>query len=81
MKNILFIIRKSSESAYQDCIESIKVLKKPSVYSVKCISYSTSDVCTASDVYVALCQNEKPDISIIMDDTVLLADDNLLRNH
>lgn len=79
MKNILFIVHKSSESAYQDCVESIKALKIPSLYSVECIYYSTSDVCTASDVYVALCQNKKPDISIIMDDTVLLADDNLLR--
>lgn len=79
MKKILFIIRKTSESAYQDCVESIKALKIPSLYSVECIYYSTSDVCTASDVYVALCQNKKPDISIIIDDTVLLADDNLLR--
>ena len=79
MKKILFIIRKSSEDAYQECINSIKALKRPSLYSIKCIAYGGSEVFTASDVYLALYQNENPDITIIIDDNVLFVNDNLLR--
>lgn len=78
MKKILFIIRKTSESAYQDCLESITALKMPAGYIVKNAPYEILDVFSASDAYLDVCQAESPDISIILDDTVLLVYDNLL---
>ena len=39
MKKILFIIRKTSESAYKDCLESITALKMPAGYTVKNAPY------------------------------------------
>lgn len=77
-EKILFIIRKTSESAYKDCLESITALKMPAGYIVKNAPYEILDVFSASDAYLDVCQAECPDISIILDDTVLLVYDNLL---
>lgn len=74
----MFIIRKTSESAYKDCLESITALKMPAGYIVKNAPYEILDVFSASDAYLDVCQAECPDISIILDDTVLLVYDNLL---
>lgn len=70
-EKILFIIRKTSESAYKDCLESITALKMPAGYIVKNAPYEILDVFSASDAYLDVCQAESPDISIILDDTVL----------
>lgn len=78
MKKILFIIRKTSESAYQDCLESITALQMPDGYIASSVSYESPDGLSVSDVYLHVCQAEQPDISIILDDTVLLVHDNLL---
>lgn len=67
----MFIIRKTSESAYKDCLESITALKMPAGYIVKNAPYEILDVFSASDAYLDVCQAESPDISIILDDTVL----------
>lgn len=78
MKKILFIIRKTSESAYQDCLESITALKMPAGYIASSVSYESPDGLSVSDVYLHECQTESPDISIIVDDTLLFVHDNLL---
>lgn len=78
MKKILFIIRKTSESAYQDCLESITALKMPAGYIASSVSYQSPDGLSVSDVYLHECQTESPDISIILDDTLLFVHDNLL---
>ena len=80
MKKILFIINKTSDEKYKDCIEAINALKRPLLYSLKFASYTAGDVFTISDAYLALYEKENPDISIIMDDTVLLVNENLLRD-
>ena len=80
MKKILFIINKTSDAKYKECIEAINALKRPLLYSIKFASYTAGDVCTTSDAYLALQEQENPDISIIMDDTTLLVNENLLRD-
>lgn len=50
----------------------------PARYTVKNAPYEILDVFSASDAYLDVCQAECPDISIILDDTVLLVYDNLL---
>lgn len=80
MKKILFIINKTSDEKYKECIEAINALKRPLLYSLKFASYTAGDVFTTSDAYLALYEKENPDISIIMDDTVLLVNENLLRD-
>ena len=80
MKNILFIINKTSDEKYKECIEVINALKRPLLYSLKFASYAAGDVFTTSDAYMALYEKENPDISIIMDDTILLVNENLLRD-
>lgn len=80
MKKILFIINKTSDEKYKECIEAINALKRPLLYSLKFASYAAGDVFTTSDAYMALYEKENPDISIIMDDTILLVNENLLRD-
>ena len=80
MKKILFIINKTSDERYKECIEAINALKRPLLYSLKFASYTVGDVFTTSDAYLALYEKENPDISIIMDDTVLFVNENLLRD-
>lgn len=80
MKKILFIINKTSDEKYKECIEAINALKRPLLYSLKFASYTAGDVFTTSDAYLALYEKENPDISIIMDDTVLFVNENLLRD-
>ena len=80
VKKILFIINKTSDAKYKECIEAINALKRPLLYSIKFASYTAGDVCTTSDAYLALQEQENPDISIIMDDTTLLVNENLLRD-
>lgn len=80
MKKILFIINKTSDEKYKECIEAINALKRPLLYSLKFASYAAGDVFTTSDAYLALYEKENQDISIIMDDTVLFVNENLLRD-
>lgn len=80
MKKILFIINKTSDAKYKECIDAINALKRPLLYGIKLASYVAGDVFTTSDAYLALCEKENPDISIVMDDTVLLVNENLLRD-
>lgn len=77
MKKILFIIHKSTEGAYKECIRSIEVLKRPSTYVIKCVSYG-ADVFSSGDAYAVAYQSEAPDISVLIDDTMLFVDDNFL---
>ena len=80
MKKILFIVNKTSDEKYKECIKAINALKRPLLYSLKFASYAAGDVFTTSDAYLALYEKENPDISIIMDDTTLLVNENLLRD-
>lgn len=80
MKKILFIINKTSDEKYKECIEAINALKRPLLYKMKFASYVAGDIFTTSDAYLALYEKENPDISIIMDDTTLLVNENLLRD-
>lgn len=50
----------------------------PAGYIVKNVPYEILDVFSASDAYLDVCQAESPDISIILDDTVLWVYGNLL---
>ena len=80
MKKILFIINKTSDNNYKACIDAINYLKKPLVYSVGFASYTAGKPLLTSDVYLAVQEQQNPDISIIMDDTVLVVNENLLRD-
>lgn len=80
MKKILFIINKTSDSRYKACIDAINDLKASFMYAVGFASYSVGDTLSSSDAYLTLQEKENPDISIIMDDTVLVVNENLLRD-
>ena len=79
MKKILFIVHKSSERAFQDCINSINELKKPMLFNTMLVTYDDNGVSAVSNAYLEACRTENPDISIIMDDTVLLVNEKCLR--
>lgn len=79
-KKILFIVRKSSENAYKECINSIDALKIPLRCSIGYASYDANDTFQPLDVYLAMYQSESPDISIIVDDTVLFVYEDLLND-
>lgn len=80
MKKILFIINKTSDSRYKTCIDAINDLKCPFMCAVGFASYTAANPLLTSDLYLAMQEQENPDISIIMDDTVLLVNENLLRD-
>lgn len=50
------------------------------MYAVGFASYTVGKPLFTSDVYLAVQEQQNPDISIIMDDTVLLVNENLLRD-
>ena len=77
MGKIVFIINKTSEDKYKECAEAINNLKIPASYSVAFATYNAGEVYT-SNVYLNICNKENPDISIIMDDTVIVVNENLL---
>ena len=80
MKKILFIINKTSDSKYKACVNAINDLKFPFMYAVGFTSYTAGEPLLTSDVYLAAQEQHNPDISIIMDDTVLLVNVNLLKD-
>ena len=77
MGKIVFIINKTSDDKYQECAEAINNLKIPASYSIAFATYNAGEVYT-SNVYLNVCNQENPDISIIMDDTVIAVNENLL---
>lgn len=79
MKKIAFIINKSSEAKYRECIDSIRALKKTFQHHIRVVPY-TAENGDASDIYMIVQQQEKPDISVILNDTVLLVNENLLKD-
>ena len=79
MKKAIFIIHKSSEERLRECIASINAQKKPLQYRIGIVAYSDNDGC-ASDIYMTIQQKEKADITIILDDTVLLVNESLVKD-
>lgn len=80
MKKILFLIHKTSDISYKDCVESIKALKKHPLYKIEFATWSNdSGKYTTSDMYIEAYNYHKQDITIIIEDTVLFVDENAIR--
>lgn len=78
-KIIIFLIHVTSEEKYNNCIKSIKTLKRHPMYIVKYIGWKDdSKKNNASDLYMKIYDTYRPDYTIIIEDSILFVDEYLI---
>lgn len=78
MKKIVFLVHKTSEETFNECVNSINVLKKPPAFLVKCIGWSEDNKHNASDIYNNFYKEYQPDYTVLVEDTVLFVDEYII---